>query len=59
MSGAVNLNRAHKKKARADKDKRAGENRAKFGRTKGEKIREAAQQEQAKRVLDGHKREDD
>ncbi len=40
MADIVNLNRVKKKKRAAEKEKSATENRAKFGRTKGEKIKE-------------------
>ncbi|MEZ5891988.1 MAG: DUF4169 family protein [Parvularculaceae bacterium] len=59
MSDVVNLNKFRKKKARGDKDKRAEENRARHGRTKAEKEREASDKDRARRLLDGHKREED
>jgi len=43
MTEIVNLRQARKRKRRADKDQQAAENRAKFGRTKGEKQRVAAE----------------
>jgi len=59
MAGIVNLNKARKKKARADKAARADENRARFGRTKGERQRQDALKERADRHLDGHRRTED
>ena len=49
----VNLNRFRKARDRADKEKRANENRAKFGRTKSEKTRGATEQQQRDGALDG------
>ncbi len=46
----VNLNKARKKKARAEKDKRAQENRVRFGRTKAER-----EQDEALRTLEANK----
>ncbi len=58
MADIVNFNQARKAKAKADDKTRAAENRAKFGRTKGEKTLEAARADKLKRDLDGAKRED-
>jgi hypothetical protein len=58
MADIVNLNQARKAKAKADGKARAAENRAKFGRTKGEKTLEAVRSAKQKRDLDGAKRED-
>jgi hypothetical protein len=52
MAEIVNLRQARKHKARADKDQQAAENRAKFGRTKGEKKREALEDEHGRKHLD-------
>ena len=51
----VNLNRARKAKARAEKDNKAAENRARFGRTKFERVREGATKKRMRRELDGKK----
>lgn len=58
MADIVNLNRARKAKAKADDKTRAVENRARFGRTKGEKALDAARADKLKRHLDAVKRED-
>ncbi|HWU79107.1 MAG TPA: DUF4169 family protein [Caulobacter sp.] len=58
MAEIVNFNQARKAKAKADDKTRAAENRAKFGRTKGEKTLDAARADKLKRDLDGAKRED-
>lgn len=58
MADIVNFNQARKAKAKADDKARAAENRAKFGRTKGEKKLDAARAEKLNRDLDGAKRED-
>ena len=58
MADLINFNQARKAKAKADDKIRAAENRAKFGRTKGEKSLDAARADKLKRDLDGAKRED-
>lgn len=58
MAGnVVNLNKARKAQARAQKRKAADTNAVKFGRSKSEKLRDKAEAEKAKRDHDGHKRE--
>lgn len=58
MSGkVVNLNRARKARDRDAQKTRAAENVARFGRTKAEKIEEAARADKARRDLDGHAQE--
>lgn len=52
MTEIVNLRQARKRKLRADKDQQAAENRAKFGRTKGEKQRATAEADRDSRLLD-------
>jgi len=52
MSEIVNLRQARKRKARADKEHQAAENRAKFGRPKSEKARETAVADLERRRLD-------
>jgi hypothetical protein len=42
MADVVNLRQARKQKARVEKDKDAAANRVKFGRTKAEKTKGAA-----------------
>lgn len=58
MADLINFNQARKAKAKADDKARAAENRAKFGRTKGEKALDVARADKLKRDLDGAKRED-
>lgn len=58
MAAPVNLNRARKEKARAEKKARADENAARFGRTKAERMLEEARARKAARELDGAKREE-
>ena len=55
----VNLNHIRKDRARAAARKVADVNAAKFGRTKAEKVLEAARQAKAVRNLDGQKRDPD
>ncbi len=57
MAELINLNKARKRKTRAEADAQAAANRVKFGRTKAEKLRDAAAEAEAARRLDGLKRE--
>lgn len=54
----INLNARRKEKARADKKSRADANAVKFGRTKAERVAEAARQRDDARRLSGHKIDD-
>ncbi|WP_375262178.1 DUF4169 family protein [Palleronia sp.] len=58
MSGIVNLNRARKDRARAEKRREADANAAKFSRTKAERLTEAARAAREAAILEGHKREE-
>ena len=53
----VNLRQKRKEAARAASKAKADENAVKFGRTKGQKAREAQDESRAKAELDGKKRE--
>ncbi len=53
----INLRAARKARARADKDAKAAENRTRFGRTKAEREREAASEEQTLQVWSAHRRD--
>jgi Domain of unknown function (DUF4169) len=53
----VNLNKARKAKDRMKDRNAADANAAKFGRSKAEKTRDAAEAEKARRDLDGHRKE--
>jgi hypothetical protein len=57
MAEILSLSKARKAKARAAKDATAAENRAKFGRTKAEKLADETQKVRAEKGIDGHKRE--
>jgi hypothetical protein len=59
MGDVVNLNDRRKKKAREEKAAGAAANRARFGRTKGEKKLEEKLRTAEIRKLDGAKRETD
>ncbi|MBI1276226.1 DUF4169 family protein [bacterium] len=59
MSDIINLKQRRKAKARVEKEKKAAENRVKFGRTKAEKQKEKRLDTQAKQKLESHKRETD
>lgn len=51
----VNLNKFRKAKERAEQEKQAEQNRAKFGRSKADRLREADEQERRDKLLDGIK----
>lgn len=52
MADVINLRQARKQKARAEKDLKAAENRAQFGRSKHEKTLTRAVQIQIDKTLD-------
>ena len=58
MTGPVNLNKARKARDRAAGKARADANALKHGRTKAQRLLEAAQAEKARRALDGAKFEE-
>lgn len=58
MSEILSLSRLRKVRARASQEAQAAENRAKFGRTKAEKQRIAAEQARAREQVDAHKRKE-
>ena len=57
MTTPINLNKARKQKKRVDAEKKAAENRVKFGRTKAEKSAQKSETDRANKGLDGAKRE--
>ncbi|HUO01638.1 MAG TPA: DUF4169 family protein [Rhizomicrobium sp.] len=57
MAEIINLNRARKAKARAEKTKSAEENRVLHGTPKHLKKLGKARDEKARRDLDGHKKD--
>ena len=58
MAEIVNLNRARKAKARDAAEAKATENRAKYGQTKAERARLAAEKATLRAVIDRAKKED-
>lgn len=58
MAEIINLNRARKDRARAEKAAQADANRHRFGRTKAEKRAETEDQKRVERTLDGARRDD-
>jgi hypothetical protein len=58
MADIVNLRQARKRKEREAREARAAENRAAFGRGKAERELASAQEDQERRRLDGHRRDD-
>lgn len=59
MGDLVNLNKARKARAKAEAEKKAADNRAKFGMTKAEKTKIADEKSRLARHVDGHKRDED
>ena len=57
MAEVINLRQARKQKARADKDQKAAENRAQFGRSRHEKTVTRALKAQVEKALDQGKLE--
>lgn len=58
MADIINLRNVRKQKARADKDAQAQQNRVLFGRTKAEKLQQAAETALADKHIDGHKKDE-
>jgi hypothetical protein len=56
MSNVVNLRQVRKTKARADKASQAEANRARFGRTKTQRLADAAEEQRRVNLLEGAKR---
>lgn len=57
MVDIINLNKVRKAKTRLEKEKKASENRIKFGRTKKEKQIAKKENERNERYLDNHRLE--
>lgn len=57
MGEIVNLRQVRKQKARAEKEKLAGENRSLHGRSKAEKARDRLTSDKAEKFVAGHRRE--
>lgn len=57
MADIINLNRARKQRARAEKSATAEKNRVRFGRTKAEKTADRAETAKIDRLLDDTKRD--
>lgn len=57
MAEIINLNKARKAKARAEKESRAQENRVRFGRSKAERLSDEAEARRKARELEGKKRD--
>lgn len=53
----VNLRKARKARARSEAEARAAENRILFGRTKAERKAIEAEQDRARRTIEGHRLE--
>ena len=59
MAEIVNLRLVRKARQRSQAAQDAAENRARFGRTKGERARDAVEAERLARTVDGARREDE
>lgn len=59
MTEPINFNKARKALAKQQARSQAAANRARFGRTKGQKDAEALTAEKARRALDGAKRDEE
>lgn len=57
MAEIINLRLARKARKRADAEQAAAENRARFGRTKGQHLNDAHDAERLARALTGARRE--
>ncbi|MDX8497578.1 DUF4169 family protein [Mesorhizobium sp. VK4C] len=57
MGEVVNLRQARKQKARNEKERLAGENRALHGRSKAERERDRLTSDRTEKFMDGHRRE--
>jgi hypothetical protein len=58
MGDVVNLNRYRKLKARAERERKAAEKRARFGTPKSERVKSSAERALEARLLDGARRDD-
>ncbi len=58
MAEIVNLNKARKARAQAEKADQAAANRARHGRSKAEKVNDARAEARWRALLDGAKREE-
>ena len=59
MAEIINLRKARKARARAEKEAEAAENRAKFGQPKEERSQSEAAKDLLDKKLDAHRRESD
>lgn len=59
MAKTINLRQHRKRKARAEQDQRAAEQRARHGRTLAQKRGDAASESAAQAMWQGHRREED
>ena len=55
MGDLVNLKQFRKRAARERSEQDAAANRARFGRSKSEKLRDEKQAQRSKKLLDGHR----
>jgi hypothetical protein len=57
VADLINLRRARKSKARAEREQTASEKRRLFGRTKAEKLAEATARDRSERLIESHRRD--
>jgi hypothetical protein len=56
MGDVINLNQVRKARERQEKARQAETNRVRYGRNKGEKLRDGAEADKLRRELDGKKK---
>jgi hypothetical protein len=59
MAKVVNLNRYRKKRVRDERQKTAEANRVKYGRTKGERMKDQVERERTRAEIDAKRLESD
>lgn len=57
MADIISLKTVRKQKARAEKEVQAAQNRVLFGRTRAERLKQAAEKSQAEKHIDGHRKD--
>lgn len=58
MAEIISLSKVRKARARTEQLAAAEANRQKFGRTKGEKLKDATEKSNAEKHIDSHKRDE-
>lgn len=58
MAETINLNKARKRKARAEKERRAEANRVRYGRTAAQRLEDVREETAARRRHEQHRRDE-